>query len=330
MTRRRATSLAACAAAALLALPAAAQQQGPGGPGGPAGEAIQERMQRMHERTGQQRDGQQPMPMRERMGMPAPGMPGPGMMQGEGMPGRTAQAPGRSPANPTQPQVRGRDGGALTEERIRDFFGELQREAQASVEQRDPRRIAGFVQRHLGDDAALWSATDVYVGGEKVHTGINTIGREQLSRMLGFASLGSGWTGAIRGYELRANVQGIEMLPGGAARVEVRYQEGGTFAPAEAATAQAGGAPQAAGGGGSPRETQARGTQPSGAQPPGAQPPGAQARRAPSGGADAQGAPDPVRYASTSDCAHLLSTGAGGEVRIGQTTCTGETRIGDG
>jgi hypothetical protein len=225
------------------------------------------------------RGDMRPMAMPERMRMPAPDAPG-------------------------------RDGGALTEQRIRDFFAELQREAQAAVEQREPGRIAEFVRRHLGETAALWSATDVYVGGEKVHTGINTVGGEQLSRMLEVASGGMGWTRAVRGYELQADVREIEMLPGGMARVEVRYQEGGTFAPAEETTAQAGAAPQSDGGGGSPQGTQAQGTQAQGTPPGG------------------PGAPGPVRYASTSDCAHLLSTGAGGEVMIGQTICTGETRIG--
>jgi len=225
-------------------------------------------------------------------------------------------AAAQAPADQSRPQARDGDGGALTEQRIRDFFDRLEREAQASVDQREPRRIVEFVQRHLGPHAALWSATDVYVGGERVHTGISTIGGAQLSRMLESASLGMGRTGAIRGYELRAEVQEVEMLPGGTARVEVRYQEGGTFAPAEEATARAGQAPQdgraprASGGGGSPPETQAQ--------------------RPPPGGAGAQGAPGPVRYSSTSDCAHLLSAGAGGEVRIGQTTCTGETRVGGG
>jgi hypothetical protein len=124
----------------------------------------------------------------------------------------------------------------LTDQRIRQFFAQLERVLQQVARTQDPAALKDTLSQFISGDATMTTIAQLYVGDNHIATTIGQIPEDMLGDALGYAASVLQGRKLVSDYSINIRVRSIRLLPGqNAARVRTVIDESGVFLAPEAA-----------------------------------------------------------------------------------------------
>ncbi|MGE8942570.1 hypothetical protein ACO2I3_11710 [Leptospira interrogans] len=121
-------------------------------------------------------------------------------------------------------------GQRLTEQNIRQFFGDVQQVLQRTARTQDPAALRQYLNQYLDPDAQITTSSELYLGDRHVATTIAHATEETVTDALGHAASALQGRKLVSDYNIDMRVRDIQMMPGQqSARVAVVIQESGNF-----------------------------------------------------------------------------------------------------
>ena len=119
-------------------------------------------------------------------------------------------------------------GGQMTEQRVRQFFGDAQRALQQATRSQDPLAFRQYLAQFMSEDANITTTSELYVGDRHVATTIAHSSEEDVQEALGHAASALQGRRMVSDYNVDIRVRDIQVMPGQQqARVTAVIQESG-------------------------------------------------------------------------------------------------------
>lgn len=136
----------------------------------------------------------------------------------------------QSQQQPQQQPMNQQVGQRLTEQNIRQFFGDVQQVLQRTARTQDPAALRQYLNQYLDPDAQITTSSELYLGDRHVATTIAHATEETVTDALGHAASALQGRKLVSDYNIDMRVRDIQMMPGQqSARVSVVIQESGNF-----------------------------------------------------------------------------------------------------
>ncbi len=145
--------------------------------------------------------------------------------------GQRSQQPMNQPnQQQTSPQMNQQMGQRLTDQGIRQFFGNVQQVLQQTARSQDPAALRQYLSQYMDDDAQITSTSELYLGDRHIATTVAHATEDTVTEALGHAATALQGRKLVNNYNIDIRVRDIQMMPGQqSARVTAVIQESGNF-----------------------------------------------------------------------------------------------------